>query len=104
MRKTTLKDIEAVKNVLDEAKERKVGLRLSAILMKIEKEDYNTVVVITDSQTLAEPILQANTVMFTNREDGTVVDIDELAPQFRWDAVSCIWNKLQENTDEIENL
>ena len=104
MRKVLLKDIKAVRQLLDCAKEEKIGLRLAGILKDIEKADYDKVVVITDSQRLVYPIIRANTVMFTNSEDGQTVDIDELAPQFRWDAVSCLWNEMQANTEEIENL
>lgn len=104
MHNVTLKEIAAVEALLSIAKTEKVGMQLTAILRDINPEDYNKVCIVTDKQTLREPVIRGTQLIFTDRQSGQAVDIDDLKGQFRWDAVSCIWNEFKENTEEIENL
>ncbi len=114
MRKPTLKDISAVRHLLDEAKDRPIGTELSDILKEILPECYNQAMILI-SDFIVNPTVgvkggtKQTVLVFTKLKDNGCVcpkpeDIDDLNSQYRWDMVCQILNQLEMTTDEIKDL
>lgn len=98
MKPINIRDVEKVRNLLSIAKIDPIGKRLAEILDNINPEIYQNATVITDKTTYglpcADTVSDDATVILHDVTTGDVVNIDNLEPQFRWDAVCAIWNQL----------
>lgn len=86
-----------IKNLLEVAKEEKIGNRLAELLKHVDSSLYDKAIIITDIKKYCKPYLSENqeTVMLRDSDSDEMTDIDKLSPQFRWDAVCAIWNEIE---------
>lgn len=128
MREPLLKDIEAVKALMEKARSEDVGERLAAVLKDIVRNSYADATATTSDTLIGRPEIYVRpadgirSVRFklmdprTRSFTGPRVDIDALgdtirnpgeefnAGQLRWDALCSIKNMLIYNCNEIEGL
>lgn len=113
MRKPTLKDINALEELMIDPFQNDLADKIGRILEEIETSTYDEAYAIWEDR-YEKPVMKV-------RPDGKIVisvtikdimtgkvkqcsDFDSMPDQAKFDMLSSIWNMLRFNTEEIENL